>query len=305
VVKPNDTAAKEFFMKRFRIFSLILAVLLVLGLPFTACDNDSTGGSGGGDGGSSGGGGGGSGSFANTNWRSSYSLPTITIETRLSFITSGDWAIYMNNVGAWQQTFAGTYTVSGGTATLMVSSIGEYGKATISGNTLTLIGLAAQYGSSWTRETGNSGSVAVTGVSLNKSNTNLDLGGMETLYEEIDPPNATNKNVTWSSNNTAVATVSAGGTITGLAAGSATITVTTVDGGKKATCAVNVTVSTSAIPTFYNVEDFLAWLRTKPQNTKNNPYAVALNLSSLTDSLSSGTYRSNIQKSRMWLAGWR
>jgi len=127
-------------MKRFRIFFLILAVLLVFGLSFTACDNGSTSGVGG------------SGSFAKTNWRSSYGGGEITIETRLSFITSGDWAIYCNYGVGWQQYIAGTYTVSGGTATLMVSSIGEYGKATISGNTLTLIGLAASYGSSWTRE---------------------------------------------------------------------------------------------------------------------------------------------------------
>jgi hypothetical protein len=124
-------------MKRFHIFSLILAILLLLGLSFTACDNGSTGG--------------GSGSFAKTNWRSSYA----TMEVRLSFITSEDWALYVNNLyGAgmgWVQALAGTYTVSGGTATLWMSYY-ESGKATISGNTLTMVGTLAQYGSSWTRE---------------------------------------------------------------------------------------------------------------------------------------------------------
>jgi hypothetical protein len=251
-------------MKRFRIFSLILAVLLIFALSFTACDNDSTNGGGG--------------NFANTNWRSSVGV----METRLSFVTSSDWAIYMAIGGI--QWMAGNYKVSGDTATLWISNQ-EYGKATLSGNTLTLTGLAAVAGSSWTRETGDgggntSGNVAVISVSLNKSITNLVLDGTETLYAEIYPSNATNKNVTWSSNNTTVATVSTGGTVTALTAGSATITVSTVDGGKKANCSVTVTAST--IPTFYDLEDFLVWLLTKPQNNKNNPYTVALNLNSLT-----------------------
>jgi hypothetical protein len=130
-------------MKTFHRFSLIFAVILVLGLLFTACSPDGDGGSGGGN------------KFANTNWRSYY----LSYETRLSFITSGDWAIYANYeiVGmGWNQVVAGVYTVSSGTAILRYLDQ-EYGKATISGNTLTLLGMAAQMGSSWTRETWNSG----------------------------------------------------------------------------------------------------------------------------------------------------
>jgi len=126
-------------MKRFRIIFLILAVLLVFGLSFTACDNGSTGG------------GGGSGSFAKTNWRSD----SFAGEARLSFITSEDWALYVNNLYpgmGWIQAGAGSYTVSGGKATLWDMGFFEIGKATISGNTLTLLGELAMYSSSWTRE---------------------------------------------------------------------------------------------------------------------------------------------------------
>ncbi|MFA6660744.1 MAG: Ig-like domain-containing protein, partial [Bacilli bacterium] len=56
----------------------------------------------------------------------------------------------------------------------------------------------------------------------------------------VAPTNATNKNVTWSSTNSSVASVS-GGVVTANAAGSATITVTTVDGSFTATCSVSVT----------------------------------------------------------------
>jgi hypothetical protein len=57
----------------------------------------------------------------------------------------------------------------------------------------------------------------------------------------VTPADATNKAVTWTSSNNAVATVSASGTVTAKTAGSAAITVTTVDGGFTDTCAVTVT----------------------------------------------------------------
>ena len=82
-------------------------------------------------------------------------------------------------------------------------------------------------------------SVSVTGVTLNKTELTLTEGNNETLTATVQPDNATNKNVTWSSNNLEVATVE-NGTVTAKAAGTATITVTTEDGNKTATCAVTV-----------------------------------------------------------------
>jgi len=87
--------------------------------------------------------------------------------------------------------------------------------------------------------------VAVTGVSLNKTSMSLNEGATEGLVATVAPSNATNKTVSWTSSNTAVATVDANGNVRAIAAGSATITVTTADGGKKATCAVTVTVGSS------------------------------------------------------------
>lgn len=84
--------------------------------------------------------------------------------------------------------------------------------------------------------------VSVTGVTLNKASTSLTVGGTETLTATVAPDNATNKTVAWSSSNTSVATV-ANGVVTAVAAGTATITVTTEDGSKAATCAVTVTAS--------------------------------------------------------------
>ncbi len=89
--------------------------------------------------------------------------------------------------------------------------------------------------------------VAVTGVSLNKTSTSLTVGATETLTATVAPANATNQAVTWSSNNTAVASVDQNGKVTAVAAGTATITVTTQDGNKTATC--TVTVSAAVTPT--------------------------------------------------------
>ncbi len=69
---------------------------------------------------------------------------------------------------------------------------------------------------------------------------NMNVGGTVDLNETVLPSNATNKSVTWSSSNAAIATVNSTGLVTAVAAGSATITVTTVSGSKTATCVVNV-----------------------------------------------------------------
>ena len=81
--------------------------------------------------------------------------------------------------------------------------------------------------------------VSVTSVKLNKSTLTLTEGDSETLTATVYPDNASNKNVTWTSSNTSVATVS-GGTVRAMKAGTATIKVTTVDGGKTAECRVTV-----------------------------------------------------------------
>ena len=90
--------------------------------------------------------------------------------------------------------------------------------------------------------------VAVTGVTLDKSSETLTASGPTlTLTATIAPATATNQNVTWTSSNTGVATVSNTGliaTVTPVAAGSTTIKVKTVDGNHEATC--NVTVNAAA-----------------------------------------------------------
>lgn len=83
--------------------------------------------------------------------------------------------------------------------------------------------------------------VAVTGVSLSKTSLSLVEGGSETLTVTVLPDNASNKSVSWKSSDTGIATVDGSGKVTAVKAGTATITVTTADGGKTADCSVTVT----------------------------------------------------------------
>jgi uncharacterized protein YjdB len=82
--------------------------------------------------------------------------------------------------------------------------------------------------------------VPVTGVSVNPSSANLAAGESVTLSAVIVPANASNKNVSWSSSNPAVANVDASGVVTGISEGVADITATTTDGGLTASCEVTV-----------------------------------------------------------------
>lgn len=82
--------------------------------------------------------------------------------------------------------------------------------------------------------------VKVTGVRLDQSSVTINgIGNTINLVPIVEPSDATNKSVTWSSDNTSVATVN-NGEITSVAAGTAKITVTTDDGGFKAECTVTV-----------------------------------------------------------------
>lgn len=81
----------------------------------------------------------------------------------------------------------------------------------------------------------------VTGVTLDQTDLTLFTGQSEQLTATVTPDNATNKNVTWSSNDDTIATVDNNGNVTAVAAGTATITVTTTDGSNiSAACTVTV-----------------------------------------------------------------
>jgi uncharacterized protein YjdB len=80
----------------------------------------------------------------------------------------------------------------------------------------------------------------VTGVSLNYKSQTILVGVSFDLKAVLEPAKATNEGVSWSSDDTKIATVSSSGTVTGVSAGTTLITCTTTDGGYKASCVVIV-----------------------------------------------------------------
>lgn len=88
--------------------------------------------------------------------------------------------------------------------------------------------------------TGGDDKVHVTSVQLNKNELALEVGKTETLTATVLPENATDKSITWESNNESVATVS-NGVVTAVAEGVATITAKSVDGNITDECTVTVT----------------------------------------------------------------
>ena len=164
-----------------------------------------------------------------------------------------------NNWGGTFITSSGKFTkiVVNARDTYRVGYDGSYNPISgWSGNTWTGSATSVQFGKIWGMEQNVTitftidTSVAVTGISLNQPSLTLDVGGTyDGLVPEIAPSNATDKSVTWSSDNEKVATVDADGAITAVAPGTANITVITTDGGKTATCAVIVNKLDSEITT--------------------------------------------------------
>ncbi|MDF2921486.1 MAG: hypothetical protein K0R57_400 [Paenibacillaceae bacterium] len=82
--------------------------------------------------------------------------------------------------------------------------------------------------------------VPVTGISLSKTELTIGVGATGQLAAAVEPQNATDGSILWSSDNPEVAAVSVTGAVYGKSEGTAVIMATTVDGGKTAVCTVSV-----------------------------------------------------------------
>lgn len=91
------------------------------------------------------------------------------------------------------------------------------------------------------KDDSNSSTVAPTGITLNRTELQIEVGNHSPLsVSSILPLNATNKNVIWNSDSPSIATVNEYGNVEGISLGTATITATTVLGSVVATCTVSV-----------------------------------------------------------------
>ena len=196
----------------------------------------------------------------------------VTYEPQASYTAAGEYDIKVTVAAQGYNTFEKTakLTISKAALTVKANNVSKYVGADDPTLTYTYEGTlygADAFSGALTREEGNNigsyailqgtltagdnyeiayegatftiNAISVTGISLDKTEATITVGGTETLVETVLPENATDKTVNWSSSDETVATV-AGGVVTAVSAGTATITATTVDGEFAATCAVTV-----------------------------------------------------------------
>lgn len=218
-----------------------------------------------------------SGSYENNNSRGGVTLSGDVVEYIWDDLSGGEWRLAYD----YEQ---GTFTTSLGKFTSIVISGGDidgFSGTGWNGRTWTGNASSVPFRGYLTDANGEepwtitftiaSATVAVTGVTLAPTSATLTLGETETvtLTATVLPAEATDKSVTWSSSNEAVATVT-DGVVTAVAAGEATITVTTTDGAKTATCAVTVAApaaSTYTVTLKEGTEDADNWTITPAEAT--------------------------------------
>ena len=104
------------------------------------------------------------------------------------------------------------------------------------------------------------GNIAVTGIAVNPTQIEIEIGETTQLIKEVTPSFASNNDVIWASNNTSLVTVDEFGNIEGINEGTATIIATTVDGNFTAETIVTVTepiVSVTSITLESQTEDIV------------------------------------------------
>ncbi len=116
---------------------------------------------------------------------------------------------------------------------------------------------------------GLASSVPVAAVSISPASLTLDEGQTGQLTKTVSPDDATDKSVTWSSDNTSVANVDENGLVTAVSEGNATITATTNDGGYTATCEIEVNAPTTSIS---GKEELIPEVSLYPNPASGNEY---------------------------------
>ena len=133
---------------------------------------------------------------------------------------------------------------------LSLSSDGKIsGTPTVAGTFNFTVKVTDTYGSSGIADCSITiNNVAVTGITLNKTDISLEEGESFTLVATVKPSGATNKGVSWSISNSDIAIVDASGKVTAKSGGTTTIIAKTDDGGKTAVCTVTVISTKSKEP---------------------------------------------------------
>lgn len=121
-----------------------------------------------------------------------------------------------------------------------VATVDQNGKVTAVSEGTSIISVSSEDGKEMATCTVTVRFQNVESISLDKTNIQLYIGKTASLTATVLPSNANNPAVKWISSDPDVATVNESGIVTALAEGNTTITVSSVDGNKTATCSVSV-----------------------------------------------------------------
>ena len=148
---------------------------------------------------------------------------TATVSPSDASNTSTEWTSSNNNIVTVNNGYI--TGVSGGTATITVR--------TADGNFIATCEVTVD-------------AINPSSITLNKTSATMEKGSNLALTATIEPTNASNKTITWTSSNKSVATVDSNGVVNAIKAGTATITATTIN-GLTATCEITVRVSITGV----------------------------------------------------------
>ena len=175
-------------------------------------------------------------------------LTSITLNRTTATINKGGTTSL--SVKSYEPDNATYKSVNWSSSNTAVATVSSSGRVTAKGGGTAVITATATDGGGAKASCTVTVKVPVTGITLNKTATEIAEGNTETLTATVAPADASNKGVSWSSGNTDVATVSSSGKVTAKSVGTAVITATANDGsGVKATCTVTVkaTVNTGEV----------------------------------------------------------
>lgn len=133
--------------------------------------------------------------------------------------------------------------------------------------------------------------VDVTGVTVNPTTATIKANETLTITAAVAPANATNKTLTWTSSNTAVATVS-NGVVTPVSAGTATITAKS-NNGKTATCAVTVVAEENAMTESDNSYTYTLDKNAESYQIKRNGKAYSVSKAQAADDVAALAQKTN------------
>ena len=164
----------------------------------------------------------------------------------------------------WTSSDESVATVKNGVITAVSEGTAVITVTTVDGNKTASINVSVS------KKDIESTKVSVESVSLNKTKLNMEVGDRTNLVATINPSNASDKSVTWTSSNKNVATVSETGIIKAIAEGKTTITVITEDGNKTASCEVTVTKKTNTADDIYKSDEDITPSKTTDTKTSTD-----------------------------------